>query len=217
VLKDRLYTYPVKFKPGREYQRELYLARRSAQTAIYKITDALARLTAPILSFTADEVWQSLPYTQGSVHLSLFPKPEELAPANASSLIADWDQILQVRNEVLAKLEGLRAQKVIGKSLEAVVTLSAKEYAGIPSLTKYAEALPELFNVSEVDFLTPDDNEPNALSPVSVDRSTRSKCDRCWRYTDDVGNEANFPTVCLRCAEALDAIDFPPYASTTSA
>ena len=74
VLKDRLYTYPVKFKPGREYQRDLYFARRSAQTAIYKITDALARLTAPILSFTADEVWQSLPGTEGSVHVTLFPK-----------------------------------------------------------------------------------------------------------------------------------------------
>ena len=61
VLKDRLYTYPIKFKPGHDYQRDLYLARRSAQTAIYKITDALARLTAPILSFTADEVYQSLP------------------------------------------------------------------------------------------------------------------------------------------------------------
>ncbi len=73
VLKDRLYTYPVAFKPGHDYQRDLYIARRSAQTAIYKITDALARLTAPILSFTADEVYQSLPGTTGSVHLTLFP------------------------------------------------------------------------------------------------------------------------------------------------
>ena len=61
VLKDRLYTYPIEFKPGHATSSDLYIARRSAQTAIYKITDALARLTAPILSFTADEVWQSLP------------------------------------------------------------------------------------------------------------------------------------------------------------
>ena len=216
VLKDRLYTYPIKFKPGHEYQSELYLARRSAQTAIYKITDALARLTAPILSFTADAVWQSLPGTKGSVHLALFPKPEELAPISDVSTLVDWDQILQVRNEVLAKLEGLRAQKVIGKSLEAVVTLSAKEYSAAPALTKYAETLPELFNVSEVDFLTATDTDPNCLANLSVERSRRSKCDRCWRYTDDIGNNANYPTVCLRCAEALDAIDFPPYAATSN-
>ena len=214
VLKDRLYTYPVKSKPGREYQHDLYLGRRSAQTAIYKITDALARLTAPILSFTADEVWQSLPHTTGSVHLQLFPRPEDLAPTGESSrLIANWEPLLQLRTEVLAKLETLRAQKVIGKSLEAVVTLSAKEYSGIPALTNYAYALPELFNVSEVDFLTPAENEPNALAPVSVDRSERTKCDRCWRYTDDVGSQEKYPTVCLRCAEALDAIDFPPYSA----
>jgi len=212
VLKDRLYTYPVQFKPGREYQHDLYVARRSAQTALYKITDALARLTAPILSFTADEVYQSLPHTKGSVHLTLFPKPDDLAPrAERSKLIADWEPLLQLRTEVLAKLETLRAQKVIGKSLETVVTLYIGETE--KNLEKqYAASLPELFNVSEVDFLTPAGDEPNTLAQVSVDRSERSKCDRCWRYTDDVGNDVNFPTVCLRCAEALDAIDFPPFA-----
>jgi isoleucyl-tRNA synthetase len=217
VLKDRLYTYPVKFKPGHEYQRELYIARRSAQTAIYKITDALARLTAPILSFTADEVYQSLPHSQGSVHLTLFPKPEDLAPtAQVGQLIVDWDQLFQVRNEVLTKLEGLRAQKVIGKSLEATVTFSAKEYTTVPALTRHTEALPELFNVSEVDFLPENDNDSNALAPLTVDRSTHTKCDRCWRFTDDVGNDTNYPSVCLRCAEALDAIDFSPYAAATN-
>ena len=124
VLKDRLYTYPIAAKPGREYQHDLYIARRSAQTAIYKITDALARLTAPILSFTADEVWQSIPGKQGSVHLEQFPTPEEIVPsADSSQLIADWENLLERRTEVLAKLETLRAEKVIGKALESVVTL----------------------------------------------------------------------------------------------
>jgi isoleucyl-tRNA synthetase len=217
VLKDRLYTYPVKFKANREYQRELYLARRSAQTAIYKISDALARLTAPILSFTADEVWQSLPYTKGSVHLTLFPKPEDFAPtAESRKLIADWDRLLQRRNEVLGKLERLRAEKVIGKALEAVVTLYVNSGEEATLLEKYAGTLPELFNVSEVDFLTVTNNDPDYVANLSVERSTRSKCDRCWRYTADVGSDANYPTVCLRCAEALDAIDFPPYATPVS-
>jgi isoleucyl-tRNA synthetase len=209
VLKDRLYTYPVKFKPGHDYQHDLYLARRSAQTAIYKITDALARLTAPILSFTADEVWQSLPGTVGSVHLQLFPKPEDLAPAaGASQIIADWDTLLEKRTEVLVKLETLRAEKVIGKALEAVVALSVSTQQDL--IAKYLESLPELFNVSEVDILT-----DSGLPSLTVERSQRTKCDRCWRYTEDVGQNANYPTVCLRCAEALDAVDFLPYTVTT--
>jgi isoleucyl-tRNA synthetase len=216
VLKDRLYTYPIKFKPGHEYQRELYIARRSAQTAIYKITDALARLTAPILSFTADEVYQSLPRTHGSVHLILFPTPESLAPAaSASQLIADWDTLLQKRSEVLAKLETLRAEKVIGKALEAIVTLYIGETE--KNLEKRHEAsLPELFNVSEVDLLLVTHNDPDYLQNHAVERSAHTKCDRCWRHVPDVGDNANYPTVCLRCAEALDAIDFPPYAATSN-
>jgi isoleucyl-tRNA synthetase len=207
VLKDRLYTYPIKFKPGHDYQRDLYYARRSAQTAIYKITDALARLTAPILSFTADEVWQSLPGTQGNVHLTIFPKPEDLAPtAESSKRIADWDTLLQKRTEVLAKLETLRAEKVIGKALEAVVTLPATNDEDL--IGRYLESLPELFNVSEVDIIS--------NGSLTVERSQRTKCDRCWRYTEDVGKQEKYPTVCLRCAEALDAIDFVPYSATSN-
>ena len=213
VLKDRLYTYPVRFKQGNEYQRELYVARRSAQTAIYKITDALARLTAPILSFTADEVWQHIPGKFGSVHLQLFPNPEDLAPAAQSSqLIAQWERLIQLRTEVFAKLESLRAQKVIGKSLEAVVTL----YIGETEKNlerEFANALPELFNVSEVDFVTVTHNDPDYLQNLAVERSTRSKCERCWRHVPDVGDGTRYPTVCTRCVQALDAIDFPPYSA----
>ena len=105
VLKDRLYTYPIKFKPGNAEQEKLYLARRSAQTAIYKITDALARLTAPILSFTADEVYQSLPHTHVSVHLTLFPTPEESVDGKTTTLIDDWEYLLIIRQLVLKSLE----------------------------------------------------------------------------------------------------------------
>jgi isoleucyl-tRNA synthetase len=215
VLKDRLYTYPIAYKPGHEYQQQLYTARRSAQTAIYKITDALARLTAPILSFTADEVWQSLPGTQGSVHLTLFPTPEELAPtAHTSQLIADWELLQQRRTEVLARLEALRAEKTIGKALEAVVTL----YIGETEknlLSRELASLPELFNVSEVDLLVATPDDPGNLKLVAK-RSQQPKCDRCWRHVPDVGQNSNYPTVCLRCAEALDAIDFASYQLPTN-
>jgi isoleucyl-tRNA synthetase len=206
VLKDRLYTFAPNH-PG----------RRSAQTVIYRITDAIARLTAPILSFTADEVWQSLPPQQGrasSVHLTLFPKPADFVALDPLELTKDWEQLLELRTTVLAKLESLRAQKIIGKSLEAVVTLHVKETDD--RLRRYAASLPELFNVSEVDFLTVTHDDPDYLPNVEVRRSEQPKCDRCWRHVPDVGDDDRYPTVCLRCAEALDAIDFPPYPVTSN-
>jgi isoleucyl-tRNA synthetase len=240
VLKDRLYTYPVKFKPGHAEQERLYLARRSAQTAIYKITDALARLTAPILSFTADEVYQSLPHTQGSVHLQLFPKPEDLAPSDGSYLLYEWDNLLALRQSVLAELEKYRAKKAIGKSLEANVALGWANTLG-PTLARYQGQLAELLNVSRVDLLNvglsgnaaqdaPEGGLSLAASAartgihalqdaelyVQISASPAPKCERCWRHVPDVGDDARYPTVCLRCAEALDAIDFPPYPATVS-
>jgi len=211
VLKDRLYTYPIKFKPGHAEQQVLYLARRSAQTAIYKITDALARLTAPILSFTADEVWQSLPHSHGSVHLTLFPEPEDLAPSGLGTFLKDWEMLLGLRQDVLGQLEVLRVDKSIGKSLDADVVINALPET-LEILNKYQFALAELFNVSQV-------NPEQHIFPsdhvfLNVQKSTAPKCDRCWRHVPDVGQQEKYPTVCLRCAEALDAIDFPPYAAT---
>jgi isoleucyl-tRNA synthetase len=95
---------------------------------------------------------------------------------------------------------------VIGKSLEAgVVLFDFRENE------RYRAALPELFNVSEVQFLYVQTNDPNYVAPPEVLRSTRPKCERCWRYVADVAQDVRFPTVCLRCAEALEAIGFPPY------
>jgi len=220
VLKDRLYTFPVAFRPGHDYQRDLYIARRSAQTAIYKITDALARLTAPILSFTADEVWESIPGKTGSVHLTLFPKPEDLAPiAHTSKLIADWEKLLDVRVNILRQLETMRTSKEIGKALDAELqmlydTTNLDEEGR--TLLKYADSLPELLGLSQVRVRSVA-GIPEVVASYSVGHpvvSTAPKCSRCWRHVPDVGGNANYPTVCLRCAEALDAIDFPPYAAT---
>jgi isoleucyl-tRNA synthetase len=220
VLKDRLYTYPIKFKPGNAEQERLYHARRSAQTAIYKITDALARLTAPILSFTADEVYQSLPHTHGSVHLTLFPTPESLAPTpDVSLILSEWDPLLKARSIVLNKLESMRAAKEIGKALEAVVEVAWFDPANIVTFNAlhiHAHSLPELFGVSDVTFgeTTSLQNSAPPHIGLSVSIAPITKCDRCWRHVADVGKEEKYPTVCLRCAEALDAIDFPPYAAT---
>jgi isoleucyl-tRNA synthetase len=207
VLKDRLYT----FAPN-------HPARRSAQTALWRIAEALTRLIAPILSFTSDEVWQLLPKVEGresSVHLALFPSIAGIVPGNVKRIETDWEHLLSVRSDVLAKLEGLRAEKTIGKSLEAIVTLNVSDHSESGArLQRYAIALPELFNVSEVEFLTVAHNDPDYLTTIAVRRSERAKCERCWRYVPDVGDDTRYPTVCLRCADALQAIDYPAYEAT---
>lgn len=204
VLKDRLYT----FAPNAP-------ARRSAQTALWRIAEALTRLIAPILSFTADEVWALLPTMadrETSVHLALFPDLAEIVPGSEAALEAEWAQMLALRTQVLAKLEQLRAEKVIGKSLEARISIALcnqSQPALSAVLAKYHASLPELFNVSGVDLLI----SASASAEVVIDaaKSTEPKCERCWRYVGEVGQDERFPTVCLRCANALDAIGFAPY------
>jgi isoleucyl-tRNA synthetase len=205
VLKDRLYT----FAPN-------HPARRSAQTALWRIAEALTRLIAPILSFTADEVWPLLPHVEGreaSVHIALFPDMADIVPGNESSIEADWARLLVQRNQVLFQLEQLRTDKVIGKSLEAEVVISEAEEnpTYIEFLRKYESALAELFNVSAVHLEST--SAPAGISEltVRVSRSDKPKCERCWRYVSDVASDSRYPTVCQRCAEALEAIDFAPY------
>jgi isoleucyl-tRNA synthetase len=221
VLKDRLYTFAPNH-PG----------RRSAQTAMWHIAETLTRLVAPILSFTAEEVWQSLPKVEGreaSVHLALFPALAQTVPSGTSDLLSDWQRLLEVRDHILFGLEKLRASKVIGKALEAEVRIKHWSSPSMMTLLhKYSTALPELFNVSgvEVDPASPTEESSKDTSGFSIGshqsmfdikKSDAPKCERCWRYVPDVGNEDNYPTVCLRCAEALDAIGYPPYTAPPNA
>lgn len=210
VLKDRLYT----FAPNAP-------ARRSAQTALWRIAEALTRLIAPILSFTAEEVWQLLPTVEGresSVHLALFPNMREIVPGNVKPIEQEWSQLLDWRSLVLKQIEGLRADKTIGKALEARVTISRFDEVEdhlFRVLDKHRTALAELLGVSDVTFheILNVSGQKGILSGVvtNVHQATGTKCERCWRYTQDVGDEESYPTVCLRCAEALEAIAFPPY------
>ena len=206
VLKDRLYT----FAPN-------HPARRSGQTALWRIAEALTRLIAPILSFTADEVWGYLPKVEGreaNVHLALFPDLAEIVPGNEAAIEADWEGLLAIREQVLAKLELLRAEKIIGKSLEAEVTLMiAIEHQPneFRILNKYAGALAELFNVSRVELQMVESEGGATSLAIDVRKSEATKCERCWRYVTEVGDDERYPTVCLRCADALQAINFPPY------
>ena len=205
VLKDRLYT----FAPN-------HPARRSAQTALWRIAETLTRLIAPILSFTADEVWALLPNVENrepSVHLVLFPNLAYI-PKQREEIKAQWSAMFAMRDRVLAKLEDLRTRKIIGKSLEATVTIKFNDQALESAWKEYELALPELFNVSQVTLEWVADTGFEIVPGLSVEASKQLKCERCWRYTEDVGQETKYPTVCLRCAEALAAINFPPYSAS---
>ncbi len=192
VLKDRMYTFaPVSVE------------RRSAQTVIWKITEAVARLVAPILSFTAEEVWGYLPRTaerEASVHLAEFLKPEEIAGED-KALLADWADLLRVRDEVLKSLEEARKDKRIGKALEAKVRIEAD--ADTDALLKrYLSGLKELLNVSEVELAFGDKLGVTTLPADGI------KCERCWNYRTDTAPYGDWPVVCGRCREALDLMGY---------
>jgi isoleucyl-tRNA synthetase len=196
ILKDRLYT-TAPASP----------ARRSAQTVLYRLAHALSRLAAPILTFTCEEVWGLLPKLPGdppSVHVALFPVPQELtAGLDESQLgrLQNWDRLMNVRPAVLKALEQARQERFIGNPLEAKVVLSVNGDVG-RLLSDYRRDLPMLFIVSQVDLR----EGPNQEVEVKVERAQGAKCERCWKYTTDVGANGRWPTICGPCAAAVEEI-----------
>jgi isoleucyl-tRNA synthetase len=184
VSKDRLYTFAARSEE-----------RRSAQTAVYTIADGLARLMAPVLPVTCEELWRHLPgRREDSVHLALFPADVKRL-ANAS-LTASWAHLIQVRDRVNAALESARQQKTIGNSLGASVRLRG---GGVVAelLAKHRDELPMLFIVSDVRL------EPGAGElEVEVGKADGTKCPRCWRTVPSLV-EAPDGEICGRCAEAV--------------
>ncbi len=204
VLKDRLYT----LAPN-------HPARRSAQTALWRIAEALVRLIAPILSFTADEVWPLLPHVEGrepSVHLALFPDLADIVPGSTITLLADFEPLFAIRQRALSSLERSRRDGLIGKGLDAQIGIVCGQSV-MATLHRYEKALPELLNVSSVTLNHKSTLDADGLDGVVITSGAAqgTRCERCWRYVPDVAADPRFPTVCLRCAEALEAIGYPPY------
>ncbi len=191
ILKDRLYTL------GR-FSRE----RRSSQTVMHAMTTALAKLLAPVLPFTADEVWQCLRAGGGrdaldSVHLALLPSHDDRL--FDGELEARWERMQTLRQAVAVELEKARAAGTIGKSLEAAVTLSGGD-AETRAMLKYFESqLPGLFIVSQV-AIELDRDEPFS---VKVAPASGRKCARCWRWEPSVGQHPEHSTICSRCVTVV--------------
>jgi len=191
IIKDRLYTFAPRSK-----------ARRSAQTVLYKIADALARMLGPILVFTADEIWENLPSRDESqsVHLTEFPKASQ---SNQSELLANWERMFEIRDAVLRALEEARIAKKIGSSLEAKVVLTASGDT-LKLLQSHGNELRYIFIVSQVELNESNEQSDVAISVVPADGK---KCERCWNYSTRVGESSKFPTVCERCTAALEEIE----------
>ena len=188
ISKDRLYTLAP-----------LSPERRSAQTALYLMVDGLTRLVAPILSFTADELWRFLPGArEESVHLALFPAAADLEALADPALVARWHTLVLLRERVLAEIEPLRKNKQIGSSLQAKVVITAAA-AELPLLEHYAKLLPMVFIVSEVE-LRPSGDE---TSSIAIERAGGVKCERCWRIVPAVSSEPASAGLCERCQDAL--------------
>ena len=198
IIKDRLYT-----------SRADDPRRRAAQTTCYDVLTTLARLMAPILTFTCEEAWRHLPGARAeSVHLEQFP--EAAREWLDETLKRDWDRLLEVRREVAKALETARNGKLIGSGLEAAVRiLTAPE--DLPELLRAKrELLPTLFIVSRVELersgaaasVTYEGQDIPGLV-IGIDRARGEKCERCWTRSEHVGENAAHPTLCERCVPVV--------------
>ncbi len=193
ILKDRLYTF-----------RADSPLRRGSQTVLFEIVVAMTKLMAPVLSFTAEEIWRTLAAQPGgrleasSIHLSVFPEAEPVW--HDIELAQRWERLLGYRTQVQGVLEGSRRDKTIGSSLEATVELRA-DAETYKFLQPYRKDLTTLFIVSQVELIAC--GEATGPLAITVTRSSFGKCERCWNYREAVGKDATHPTLCDRCVEAV--------------
>ncbi len=198
ILKDRLYTSaPQSTK------------RKSAQSVLYYVLEAIARLMAPILPFTSDEIWQYMPTKNSrepNIHLALLP---ELNPVfKDDALFKRWEFLLKIRNETTKALEEARAKKLIGHPLDAAVTISAKGNVH-ETLLSYADKLRSLLIVSRATLVKDETLNDSYQSEeieglaIQIEPAPGEKCERCWVYDTSVGSHSEQATICDRCRHAL--------------
>jgi isoleucyl-tRNA synthetase len=198
VLKDRLYISAPKSR-----------GRRSAQTAVWRIGEALVRLLAPIMTFTCEEIWPYLPKVASrpdSVHLAQFPATAAIlggaaSPPSAAKSDEEWASLRSVRDEVLKALEEARTNKLIGTGLEAQVAITASDPV-YSLLQRHVGELRYVFIVSAVTLTQGSGNGTSGVH-IEVKKADGAKCERCWNYSTHVGEDKTYPTVCERCSAVL--------------
>lgn len=197
IIKDRLYC-----------TGEKSVERRAAQTAMYKILSAVARMIAPILCFTAEEIWKYIPHSSDDDARSIFMNqmPDKMDVSVDDKFIEKWNEIYKLRSDVTKALESKRQNKFIGAPLEAKVIIHAdgENYSKFSALK---DILEKVFIVSAVDIchggsgeFTSDNFEGMSYD---VEKAAGNKCERCWSYSEYVGSSAEHPTLCKRCAEEV--------------
>lgn len=197
ILKDRLYCEAVDS-----------VSRRAAQTTIYRILSAISRLIAPIMSFTADEIWSYLPHSSDENSESIFlnDMPKKSCIVVSDEFKAKWDLISAIREDAKKALELKRAEKVIGASLEADLHIYVDDDK-FNAISDLAEELPALLIVSRAEVYKDSSNGEykGELEGVSftVLKASGEKCERCWSYSDSVGKFSDHPTLCERCRDTI--------------
>ena len=199
VIKDRQYTTQTDS-----------LARRSTQTAMYHILEMLSRLIAPILSFTADEIWQNIPGERAeSVFLTDFADAVAEFPESSNFSDESWQKLMAVKTAVNKELESKRAEKIVGSGLSAEVDLFCDENLA-SLLNRLEEELRFVLIVSRASVNSMESANGAAVETeveglkMTVSASGYPKCDRCWHHRADVGEISEHPSLCQRCVENID-------------
>lgn len=197
ILKDRLYAFS-----------KSHPARRGAQKVLFEIVTVMSQLMAPILAFTSEEIWKHLPNFNdktSSIHLSRFPQADQAAINEALS--SRWENFKELRTDILKNLEEARQNKVIGNSLEAKIIFTAADEP-LHLLESFGNQLSDLLQVSQIEW-SEDISEkakPSSLFPslfIEIQRANGVKCERCWKWREDIGADATHPTICKACIEAI--------------
>lgn len=188
------------------------IERRAAQTVLYQILNDLVKLIAPVLSFTAEEIWQHLieiKEDEESIFLTSWPKINE--KYIDKDLEQRWDNILKIRKDVLKALELKRQQGYIGNSLEAKVNIYTEDRELYDYLKLFEGQLETIFIVSKVELVYGEKDlasdiyqgEETPIIKILVTKAPGNKCERCWCYSETVGKDQDYPTICHKCARVM--------------
>ena len=193
IIKDRLYT-----------SKANSIERRSAQTVMYEILNALVKILAPMTCYTAEEIWMSMPHRKDesfeSVMLTKYPEANDTW--DNKEIEEKWEKIIKLKEDVSKKLEEARMEKVIGHSLNAKVILYVTEDK-YKELNNQKDLLKQVFIVSEVEVENNKREEDGDIG-IKVEMAEGEKCERCWMYSDTVGKNPHHPTICAKCAKNLE-------------